>query len=97
MSLNNIVLFPPIFASGENTSKKELIEIAKKIAQASSEVVRLAKEIADQCTDKRMKNVSMLHTWCCRGNLFCILTTISFNKLSLLSHVFIMFSFPNCS
>ncbi|XP_030848750.1 vinculin isoform X6 [Strongylocentrotus purpuratus] len=42
--------------SGEKTSKKELIEIAKKIAQASLEVVRLAGEIAAQCTDKRMKN-----------------------------------------
>ncbi|XP_041466875.1 vinculin-like isoform X1 [Lytechinus variegatus] len=42
--------------SGEKTSKKELIEIAKKIALASQEVVRLAGEIAAQCTDKRMKN-----------------------------------------
>ncbi|XP_063956946.1 vinculin-like isoform X6 [Lytechinus pictus] len=42
--------------SGEKTSKKELIEIAKKIALASLEVVRLAGEIAAQCTDKRMKN-----------------------------------------
>nr|XP_006817880.1 PREDICTED: vinculin-like [Saccoglossus kowalevskii] len=40
---------------GEGGSKKELIHCAKAIAKASEEVTRLAKEVAKQCTDKRMK------------------------------------------
>lgn len=40
---------------GDGGSKKELIACAKAIAQASEEVTRLAKELARQCTDKRMR------------------------------------------
>uniref|UniRef100_T1JL97 Vinculin n=1 Tax=Strigamia maritima TaxID=126957 RepID=T1JL97_STRMM len=42
---------------GEGGSKKDLIACAKAIAEASEEVTRLAKELARQCTDKRMRTV----------------------------------------
>jgi len=40
---------------GEGGGKRELIACAKAIAEASEEVTRLAKELARQCTDKRMR------------------------------------------
>merc|ERR1719458_416397 len=36
-------------------SKRELIATAKSIADASEEVTRMAKELARECTDKRMR------------------------------------------
>ncbi|XP_052862954.1 vinculin isoform X1 [Anopheles cruzii] len=36
-------------------SKRELIATAKKIAEASEDVTRLAKQLARQCTDKRIR------------------------------------------
>ncbi|XP_037093496.1 vinculin-like [Pollicipes pollicipes] len=36
-------------------NKRELIACAKAIAEASEEVTRLAKELAQECTDKRMR------------------------------------------
>lgn len=42
---------------GEGGSKRDLIACAKAIAEASEEVTRLAKELARQCTDKRMRTV----------------------------------------
>ncbi|KAK6184513.1 hypothetical protein SNE40_006977 [Patella caerulea] len=41
---------------GEGGSKKELIETAKLIAMQSTEVTRLAKKLASDCTDKKMRN-----------------------------------------
>ena len=41
-------------------SKRELIACAKSIAEASDEVTRIAKELARECTDKRMRTVSTL-------------------------------------
>ena len=38
-------------------SKRELISCAKSIADASEEVTRIAKELAKECTDKRMRMV----------------------------------------
>ena len=38
-------------------SKRELIATAKSIADASEEVTRMAKELARECTDKRMRTV----------------------------------------
>ena len=35
-----------------------MIDCAKAIAEASEEVTRLAKELARECTDKRMRTVS---------------------------------------
>ena len=43
---------------GEGGTKKDLIACAKAIAEASEEVTRLAKELARECTDKRMRTVS---------------------------------------
>lgn len=40
---------------GDGGSKKELIDTAKQIAEASTEVTRLAKMLAAECTDKRMR------------------------------------------
>lgn len=40
-------------------SKRDLIACAKAIAEASEEVTRLAKELARECTDKRMRTVSI--------------------------------------
>ena len=39
------------------TSKRELISCAKSIADASEDVTRIAKELAKECTDKRMRTV----------------------------------------
>ena len=41
----------------DSGSKKDLISIAKAIAESSDEVTRLAKELAMECTDKRMRTV----------------------------------------
>ncbi len=38
-------------------SKRELIACAKAIAEASEEVTRIAKDLARECTDKRMRTV----------------------------------------
>ncbi|XP_050719807.1 vinculin-like isoform X12 [Eriocheir sinensis] len=40
---------------GEGGTKKDLIACAKSIAEASEEVTRLAKDLARECTDKRMR------------------------------------------
>ena len=39
----------------EGGSKRELIAISKQIAESSDEVSWLAKELARECTDKRMR------------------------------------------
>ena len=39
-------------------NKRDLIACAKAIAEASEEVTRLAKELGQECTDKRMRTVS---------------------------------------
>lgn len=46
--------------SGEGSgvhSKKELIQTARLIAKESEAVLKLARKVADKCTDKRMKRV----------------------------------------
>jgi len=42
---------------GEGGTKKDLISTAKAIAEASEEVTRLAKKLAAECTDKKMRTV----------------------------------------
>lgn len=39
-------------------SKKELIQTARLIVKESEEVVKMARKVAEACTDKRMKRVS---------------------------------------
>ena len=41
----------------DSGSKKDLISCAKKIAESSDEVTQIAKELAKECTDKRMRTV----------------------------------------
>ena len=53
----------------DSGSKKELISIAKAIAESSDEVTRLAKELAMECTDKRMRTVSIFRL-CLNQNRF---------------------------
>ncbi len=54
---------PPCSGEGsELHSKKELIQTARLIAKESEEVVKMAKKVAEVCTDKRMKRVSCLQT-----------------------------------
>ena len=43
---------------GINFNKKELIQTARMIAKESEEVVKMARKVAEACTDKRMKRVS---------------------------------------
>jgi len=45
---------------GGKGTKRELIACAKAIAESSNEVTRIAKELARECTDKRMRTVRML-------------------------------------
>lgn len=40
-------------------SKRELIATAKLIAEASEDVTRLAKQLARECTDKRIRTVNI--------------------------------------
>ena len=42
-------------------SKKELIMTARLIAKESEEVTKMARKVAAVCTDKRMKNVSVVY------------------------------------
>ena len=54
-------LLYPIFCRGEGgelASKKDFINTARLIAKESDEVVKMAKKVAEACTDKRMKRVS---------------------------------------
>ena len=39
--------------------QRDLIACAKAIAEASEDVTRIAKELAKECTDKRMRTVSV--------------------------------------
>lgn len=45
--------------SDSKGSKRELIATAKMIAEASEDVTRLAKQLARECTDKRIRTVRM--------------------------------------
>ena len=45
---------------GEVGSKKDLIQTARLIVKESEAVVKMARKVAEACTDKRMKRVS---TW----------------------------------
>jgi vinculin len=46
------------FCRGEGGTKKDLIATAKAIAEASEEVTRLAKKLAAECTDRKMRTVT---------------------------------------
>ena len=51
----------------DSGSKKDLIACAKAIAESSEDVTRIAKELAKECTDKRMRTVirnNISAGWC---------------------------------
>lgn len=50
---------------GGSGNKRALIQCAKDIAKASDEVTRLAKEVAKQCTDKRIRT-NLLQVMTCK-------------------------------
>lgn len=50
---------------GGSGNKRALIQCAKDIAKASDEVTRLAKEVAKQCTDRRIRT-NLLQVRACR-------------------------------
>ncbi|KAL7383472.1 hypothetical protein ABVT39_011358 [Epinephelus coioides] len=55
---------------GGSGNKRALIQCAKDIAKASDEVTRLAKEVAKQCTDRRIRT-NLLQVRACRHILNC--------------------------
>lgn len=58
---------------GGSGTKRALIQCAKDIAKASDEVTRLAKEVAKQCTDKRIRT-NLLQVL--GGNSLCVSVSI---------------------
>lgn len=55
---------------GGSGNKRALIQCAKDIAKASDEVTRLAKEVAKQCTDRRIRtNLLQVRTYSYRHML----------------------------
>ena len=46
--------------SGDLESRKELIQLAKAIANDTKELIKLAKAAANACTDRRLKQVAFL-------------------------------------
>ena len=47
---------------GENGTKKDLISTAKQLADESLEISRIAKLLAHDCTDKRMRMVKKIYS-----------------------------------
>lgn len=60
-----------LFFSGEYGTKRDLINVSKAIADASIEVIRCAKALGKECTDKRMKAVSS-HSFILNHNLYIV-------------------------
>jgi hypothetical protein len=44
---------------GENGTKKDLISTAKQLADESLEITRISKQLARDCTDKRIRMVKI--------------------------------------
>lgn len=70
---------------GEGGTKRDLIACAKAIAEASEEVTRLAKALARECTDKRMRTVMIIKFFfglrCSEYLVLLILIPYSFQNL----------------
>ncbi len=56
--LSHFFLSLPRGEGGEVGTKKQMIETAKAIAKESEAVIKMARKVAEACTDKRMKRVS---------------------------------------
>ena len=58
-------------------SKKDFIQTTRLIAKESEEVVKMAKKVADACTDKRMKRVCVCVCVCgWGGGCICIILCV---------------------
>ena len=70
---------------GEGGNKRDLIACAKAIAEASQEVTRLAKELARECTDKRIRTVTrkifLFHFLCSSHNQVNLNFSFKLSKL----------------
>lgn len=63
---------------GGSGNKRALIQCAKDIAKASDEVTRLAKEVAKQCTDRRIRtNLLQVKTHIHRHRLTCVVQKVT--------------------
>lgn len=80
---------------GEGGNKRDLIACAKAIAEASQEVTRLAKELARECTDKRIRT-NLLQV-CERiptiGTQLKILSTVKATMLGAQGTLYKLFNF----
>ena len=56
--LNFLIVFRKECVLKERGFKEDIVDLAKSISKESQEVMRVAKSIAEACTDKIMKNVS---------------------------------------
>lgn len=62
---------------GGSGNKRALIQCAKDIAKASDEVTRLAKEVAKQCTDRRIRtNLLQVKTYRHKRRLTCVVQKV---------------------
>lgn len=57
---------------GGSGNKRALIQCAKDIAKASDEVTRLAKEVAKQCTDRRIRTNLLQVRICIDTSALCL-------------------------
>jgi len=57
LDLTRVFFQPRDEEEGQPHSKKELIELAKEIATASKEIVKLGQRACEKCNDKRLKSV----------------------------------------
>lgn len=76
---------------GGSGNKRALIQCAKDIAKASDEVTRLAKEVAKQCTDKRIRTnllqvPPLLLRWGSHvtAHAFCSFSPLCFSSLVII-------------
>jgi len=49
------------FISGETGTKRDLISTARELAEMSEYLTHLAKQIASECTDRRMRTVRIFN------------------------------------
>lgn len=57
---------------GEIGTKKQLIATAKKLADEAMEITRIAKLVANSCTNKRIRTVSFYELYCFKNSFFII-------------------------
>ena len=81
------MLFLHVFRGeeGEVTSKKDFIKTARSIAKESEEVVKIARQVADACTDRRMATVSYQQSYI-HVHVHVIQSSIAFTFLNGFSY-----------